>query len=107
MNQMSYKEWLKNNGEISKGSIVYSQGVWYTVVVVDEYSVGCLCDNANNIYGIGFEWIECAATAYQAMRAEVYGDGDPKLLEIMSKRPIPVDVIASVLSGLEDDRFIY
>ena len=96
---------------ITKGGIIFESAWWYVIVNVKlshdgRVLIDCICDNANNIYCIEIKNIDFIATASEAMYAVNFsGCGDEKIRTLHHKRPIPVDVIAEVLSGIHDKRF--
>jgi hypothetical protein len=91
--------------KLEKGSLIFELGVWYVVVVTDSKNAYCICDHANNIYSTPLKTVEFTCTAREAMYSHGWGISDHVLQEYIDKRPIPVDVIAEVLSGCHDDRF--
>lgn len=100
-----------NPREVGKGTIVLCCGIWYVVVKVKKSLLGkiegfsCICDHANNIHYNSLEQCEYIATAYEAMRAYGWEQGEEELLELKGERNIPIDVIAEVLAGCHDDRW--
>ena len=88
---------------ITKGSCVMSCGIWYVVVNVLEDSVDCICDHANNIHNWTSANIEHVATLKEI--GNLGWETPEDLIEPISRREIPYDVIVEVLSGRHDDRF--
>jgi hypothetical protein len=64
-----------------------------------------MCDNANNRYSHEIDLCRYIVSAYDAIRAANWGTATDELREIMSKRSIPVEVIAEVLAGCQDHNF--
>lgn len=93
---------------IEKGSIVLVNGWWFVVVMQNGDQLFCICDNANNIYSHDIDEPNKVLSSNEAMRLHGWGnlpDEDESVYDIIKERPIPVDVIAEVLSGCHDDRF--
>lgn len=95
--------------KLEKGMLV-SNGLWWFVVIevycrkdTNKTYIGCVCDNANNIYSFEPQEIEY----YLPLKAIArWGYGKPNNIpENLRDREIPFDVISEVLAGGEDDRF--
>jgi hypothetical protein len=96
--------------KFKKGDIIFVCGYWFVVVRTAKDKDGepyicCICDNANNQYTHNFDEVEQHFTAYEAVRANGWGDGPDTLNDLKCDRPIPIDVIAEVLVGCHDKRW--
>lgn len=92
-----------------KGSVIQVDNIFYVVVEEVGNSLHCLCDNANNRYFWDKKDVLITLTPKQAMEYYVYGQvfDECELSDKLHEfgREIPADVIAQVLSGLQDERF--
>lgn len=103
--------------KLEKGTVIGWN--WYYVVVESTPTgVNCICDNANNTYHFEFDEISNTEAPHPWIVIPpkkallIHGWGRRDLLSeeeeiVFDKinRDIPVEVIASVLVGIHDDRF--
>lgn len=92
-----------------KGSIAFIDGWWYIVINETADSLYCVCDNANNRYIYAKEDADVILTPLEAMRIngwDSYPEHNRELIEnCVRVRSIPVEVMAEVMAGCQDDRF--
>lgn len=96
---------MKELQALQKGSIALVDGWWFVIVAIQGEDIYCICDNANNRYSHKISEAKYIASPYEAMRASGWGEGKDEFLELIRERSIPVDIIAEVLAGCQDDRF--
>lgn len=99
---------------ITKGSIIWVDGIWYVVVEQKGDDYHCICDHANNIHSYTLDDIDQHYTPYTAMTRHGWGhdynlsDLENSVFEqLVVRRDIPVETIAEVLAGCHDDRFTH
>ena len=91
---------------------------WFVVITVTPFGVGCVCDNANNVYGFSHEELLYDDTIIidpEVAAGHGWGDVRDAMVELgvldkfehLLERDIPYNVMVEAQNGRHTHRFHY